>query len=166
MRNICGPGRASCLPERLGLHSPADRQSIVRTAQAKREQPHVFNAQLPAMLMRAAALLAAALFCQSASAETSFKPVPTQYIAALADPGANSGTGAEKWGIWRLDPGPRGVRLGSYDWPPMAAQRPPAGSLTPPTGGWRRTGSSWRSRSFPCRPANIWSPATARQKQC
>ena len=73
----------------------------------------------PAMLMRAAALLATALFCQSASAETSFKPVPTQYIAALADPGATSGTGAEKWGIWRLDPGPHGVRLGSY--PNLAA---------------------------------------------
>ena len=50
----------------------------------------------------------------SAVAETSFKPVPTQYIAALADPGATGGTGAESWGIWRLDPGPRGVRLGSY----------------------------------------------------
>jgi hypothetical protein len=51
----------------------------------------------------------------SAHAETSFKPVPTQYLAALADPGASSGTGAEGWGLWRLDPGPRGVRLGSYD---------------------------------------------------
>jgi hypothetical protein len=51
----------------------------------------------------------------SAHAETSFKPVPTQYLAALADPGASSGTGAEGWGLWRLDPGPRGVRLGSYE---------------------------------------------------
>jgi hypothetical protein len=69
-----------------------------------------------AYLGGAAAFLAAPFIIQSkALAETSFKPVPTQYIAALADPGASSGTGAETWGIWRLDPGPRGVRLGSYE---------------------------------------------------
>ncbi|HVR67935.1 MAG TPA: hypothetical protein VMT98_14915 [Verrucomicrobiae bacterium] len=48
-------------------------------------------------------------------AETAFKPIPTQYIAALGDPGATSGTGAELWGLWRLDPGPRGVELSSYE---------------------------------------------------
>src|SRR5262245_40905854 len=37
------------------------------------------------------------------------------YIAALADPGANSGAGAQSWGLWRLDPGPRGVRLNRYE---------------------------------------------------
>eukprot|EP00930_Biecheleria_cincta_P089340 TRINITY_DN78624_c0_g1_i1.p1 TRINITY_DN78624_c0_g1~~TRINITY_DN78624_c0_g1_i1.p1 ORF type:complete len:287 (+),score=19.33 TRINITY_DN78624_c0_g1_i1:67-861(+) len=36
------------------------------------------------------------------------------YIAALGDPSANSGSGAETWGIWRQDPGPRGVRLSSF----------------------------------------------------
>ena len=49
-----------------------------------------------------------------ALAETNFKPIPTQFIAALADPSANSGTNAELWGLWTLDPGPRGVRLGSF----------------------------------------------------
>ncbi|CAE8584947.1 unnamed protein product [Polarella glacialis] len=44
--------------------------------------------------------------------KTKFKKVRTQFIAALADPGATSGTGAEKWGLWKLDPGPRGVTLG------------------------------------------------------
>ena len=48
-------------------------------------------------------------------AETAFKPIPTQYIAALGDPGATSGIGAESWGLWRLDPGPRGVRLSGYE---------------------------------------------------
>ncbi len=50
-----------------------------------------------------------------AAAETSFKPISTQFLAALGDPGASSGTGAEFWGLWRLDPGPRGVRIGSFD---------------------------------------------------
>src|SRR5687768_13244169 len=48
-------------------------------------------------------------------AETAFTPIPTQYIAALGDPGATSGIGAEWWGLWRVDPGPRGVELTSYE---------------------------------------------------
>jgi len=43
-----------------------------------------------------------------------FKPVPTQYIAALADPNATFGDNAQTWGLWRVDPGPRGVRLDDY----------------------------------------------------
>jgi len=34
---------------------------------------------------------------------------------ALGDPKASSGHSAEVWGIWRVDPGPRGVRLHNYD---------------------------------------------------
>ncbi|MBT6274940.1 MAG: hypothetical protein HOI95_12475 [Chromatiales bacterium] len=44
-----------------------------------------------------------------------FKRVATQYIAALGNPKANSGTGAQDWGLWPLDPGPRGVALRHYD---------------------------------------------------
>ena len=44
-----------------------------------------------------------------------FRRVPTQYIAALAAPDATSGNNAETWGLWRQDPGPRGVRLKAYD---------------------------------------------------
>ncbi|MCW5785116.1 MAG: hypothetical protein KIT39_17510 [Nitrospirales bacterium] len=40
-----------------------------------------------------------------------FQRISTQYIAALGDPDATSGSGAESWGLWPLDPGPRGVRL-------------------------------------------------------
>jgi hypothetical protein len=51
----------------------------------------------------------------NAQAATTFKPIPTQFLATLGDPGAKSGTGAEKWGLWRQDPGPRGVRLRNYE---------------------------------------------------
>ena len=44
-----------------------------------------------------------------------FQRVPLQFIAALGDPKASSGTGAETWGLWKEDPGPRGVRLRTYD---------------------------------------------------
>lgn len=60
----------------------------------------------------AAGLLAIAM---PAMAETKFKPIRTQFIAALANPGATSGTGAEQWGLWTVDPGPRGIHLRHYD---------------------------------------------------
>lgn len=46
--------------------------------------------------------------------QTKFKRISTQYIAALGDPGSNSGNGAQSWGLWPLDPGPRGVKLDRY----------------------------------------------------
>lgn len=37
---------------------------------------------------------------------------PIQFIAALGDPTSTSGTNAARdWGVWTVDPGPRGVRL-------------------------------------------------------
>lgn len=68
-------------------------------------------------------------------AETVVKPIPTQYIAALGDPGATSGTGAEAWGLWREDPGPRGVRLTSYE--ALKAD----GGVAPAR--WRFDGADW-----------------------
>ena len=49
------------------------------------------------------------------SAPPKFKRISTQFIAALADPQASSGSGAQAWGLWRQDPGPRGVRLNRYE---------------------------------------------------
>ena len=47
--------------------------------------------------------------------QTKFKRIPTQFIAALAEPGASTGNNAQSWGLWRQDPGPRGVRLKNYE---------------------------------------------------
>jgi hypothetical protein len=49
-----------------------------------------------------------------AAAQANVTFFPTQYIAALADPDAKRGTGAETWGIWTVDPGPRGVFLRDF----------------------------------------------------
>lgn len=46
--------------------------------------------------------------------QTKFPRISTQFIAALGDPGATSGSGAQSWGLWPLDPGPRGVELNRY----------------------------------------------------
>lgn len=64
-----------------------------------------------------------------------FKRIPTQYIAALGDPDANTGAGAETWGLWRKDPGPRGVRLKHYD------QLQAAGGVAPAR--WKFDSSEW-----------------------
>ncbi len=50
-----------------------------------------------------------------AAAQPGFKSIPTQYLAALAEPGAVSGNNAQSWGLWRVDPGPRGVPVGEYE---------------------------------------------------
>ena len=53
--------------------------------------------------------------------EQQFRRVQTQFIAAAIDPvhgegmKASSGAGTGDWGIWRVDPGPRGVQLREYD---------------------------------------------------
>jgi hypothetical protein len=59
-------------------------------------------------------LLMMITFGQLARAET-FKHIPMEYIVALGDPAASSGSGAELWGLWNQDPGPRGCLLENYD---------------------------------------------------
>jgi hypothetical protein len=64
-----------------------------------------------------------------------FKRIPVQYIAALGDPSASSGSDAQLWGLWRRDPGPRGVRLESYE------KLMTTGGLTPAL--WKFDNSDW-----------------------
>ena len=60
-------------------------------------------------------------------AQIKYRPVRTQYIAVLAPADARSGTGAETWGIWRVDPGPIGVWLHLYQLLRKAGNIAPAG---------------------------------------
>ena len=46
--------------------------------------------------------------------QTGFTRVAPQFIAALGEPTAKSGNNAQTWGLWRVDPGPRGVPLTRY----------------------------------------------------
>ena len=61
-----------------------------------------------------AALLFVAGIAEAIAAEPVFRRVPTQFIAALGDPQATSGVGAQNWLLWRKDPGPRGVWLSDF----------------------------------------------------
>jgi hypothetical protein len=71
------------------------------------------NCMLMAMVLLMTTTIAGPVQAEN-KAETKFKRIPIQFIAALGDPTASSGTGAQSWGIWRKDPGPRGVRLEKY----------------------------------------------------
>ena len=64
-----------------------------------------------------------------------FRRVQTQFIAALGDPAASAGAEAASWGIWRVDPGPRGVYL--RDWKKLEA----AGGKAPAQ--WQFDPSDW-----------------------
>jgi hypothetical protein len=64
-----------------------------------------------------------------------FQRISTQFIAALGNPEASSGSGAQSWGLWPVDPGPRGVRLASF------AQLKAAGGIAP--AGWKFDAGEW-----------------------
>ena len=67
--------------------------------------------------------------------QTKFQRISTQFIAALGNPGATSGSGAQSWGLWPLDPGPRGVELNSYK------RLQDAGGVAPAR--WKFDGTDW-----------------------
>jgi hypothetical protein len=71
----------------------------------------------------------------AANDRTKFTRISPEYIAALAEPGATSGSYAESWGLWRLDPGPRGVRLNRY------ARLKAAGDIAPAR--WKFDSTDW-----------------------
>jgi hypothetical protein len=66
-------------------------------------------------ILSIALVMSVASSIHAADDQSKFTRVAPQYIAALADPTAKSGSGAETWGLWRLDPGPRGVPLTRYE---------------------------------------------------
>jgi hypothetical protein len=87
-------------------------------------------------LLRSAFLaLATCVTSSAALAETVYTPIETQYIAALGSPEATAGTGAETWGLWAVDPGPRGVPLAEYEALAAAGGQAPA--------GWTFDKNSW-----------------------
>ena len=81
---------------------------------------------------------AAAGAAEDEASKPKFKRPPqgTQFIAALGDPQATSGTGAEKWGLWREDPGPRGVWLRNYNKLASQGFKAPAGWQFDPDAWW------------------------------
>ena len=123
-------------------------------------------------LIRRACLATALLVTITASAQpvhaagesqTKFRRISTQYIAALGNPGATSGSGAQSWGLWPLDPGPRGVKLNRYQSLKDAGGVSPARWKFDETDWWlEEHGLLMEQPTVHSLPANIWSRAHAR----
>jgi hypothetical protein len=95
---------------------------------------HPFNLTRRQWLLSALGLLATGI-TSPLYAQTTYRRIPLQYIASLAPADATSGTGAETWGLWRVDPGPIGVWLRFY----QLLQK--AGNIAP--SGWRFDIDDW-----------------------
>jgi len=67
------------------------------------------------------------LLAAQAEVPSGFISVRTQFIAALGDPKSNSGNNANDWGLWTVDPGPRGVMLSDYESLQESGGKAPAG---------------------------------------
>ncbi|WNM58755.1 hypothetical protein [Candidatus Nitrospira allomarina] len=118
---------------------------------------------LGTMLLIGGACLATALLVMMAGfgqtvyaageGQPKFQRISTQYIAALGDPDATSGNGAESWGLWPLDPGPRGVRLSSLKQLEEAGGVAPARWKFDPTDWWlEEHGLIMEQPTFPIPP--------------
>jgi hypothetical protein len=89
---------------------------VVTALYSQRSQEENLMRHLLCGIASVGLLLALAVPVRAAGADTTaFVRVAPQYIAALGDPGATSGSNAQTWGLWRVDPGPRGVPLYLYD---------------------------------------------------
>ncbi|MEE4185240.1 MAG: hypothetical protein V2J12_05695 [Gammaproteobacteria bacterium] len=102
------------------------------------------------------ALLPLAGGCQPTTTDTDtmqFKRIPLQFIAALGEPDATAGSGAQNWGVWPVDPGPRGVRLSRFEQLQSAGNVAPAGWPFDPQDWWlEENGLIMESPEFPLAP--------------
>ena len=71
---------------------------------------------------------------ENASKTLKFQAISPHFIAALGDPNAPTGTGAETWGYWDHDPGPRGIWLRLFPIVRAAGGFAPSGWQSPLTG--------------------------------
>ena len=95
----------------IGVHTPLSKHDV--SARTRSTQCLIRCACLTTVLLVTIAVVAQTVYAASVG-QTKFRRIPTQYIAALGNPGATSGNGAQLWGLWPLDPGPRGVKLHRY----------------------------------------------------
>jgi hypothetical protein len=115
-----------------------------------------FN-QLQNLFESTAAKLADSLLGMQSGSDVppGMRRVRTQFIAALGDPRATSADeGAEQWGIWRVDPGPRGVFISQYQ-SQLAGRnnRAPAGWILDPKNFWiEEYGRIMEEPDFPVPP--------------
>ena len=113
---VAPPPRRKCgammsILKMIGIRTHVLRGDV--SARLRSTQQLIRRACLATALLVTIAVVAQAVDA-AGRGQTKFKRISTQYIAALGNPGATSGSGAQSWGLWPLDPGPRGVKLSRY----------------------------------------------------
>ena len=112
---ISSPLRPTTLTRQLASNDDDGETTKPKTKKGKGE---TFGSQLRRSFLAssAAALTYAAVGPLGFITPPGYERVsPLQFIAALGDPEANSGNGAEGWLLWETDPGPRGFRQNKYE---------------------------------------------------
>src|SRR6476659_768709 len=122
------------IPDLRTMGVRAHLQRGAGSSLTRRTQRLVRRACLATVLLVSIATVAQPVHAASGG-QTKFQRVSTRSIAALGDPGATSGSGAQSWGLWPLDPGPRGVELNSY------TRLKDAGGVAPAR--WKFDGTDW-----------------------
>lgn len=102
--------RSAQIPRLFGLEMEKDSQVVSSGVPISTVRRTIFASTLLSIVGGKASSVAA-----YSSIPSGFKRIPTQFIAALGDPKASDGSNANEWGLWRVDPGPRGVRLQQYN---------------------------------------------------
>jgi hypothetical protein len=139
----CGVSREKC---QLKPRSRVQGRSVVIGALLDGDSNHADDAPRKrnnlGSLVRRGLLVSTVLafaqysFANGYSSAAGFQRTPTQFIAALGDPDSSGGSGAENWGLWRLDPGPRGVFLRDFE-RSLAARN----NVAP--AGWKYNPNDW-----------------------
>ena len=92
-----------------------DDKMIVESVEDTERRNLVINVVTGGLLV-ASGVASWDLYKQVLYTPSGFQRLPTtQFIAALGDPKASEGSGAQSWGLWREDPGPRGVFFWEFD---------------------------------------------------
>ena len=111
------------------------------------------SSQMRRAFLASTLLAGVQLTVSNAYAPPGFIRIPTQFIAAIGDPDANAGIGAENWGLWEKDPGPRGVWLDDYSSLKKNDGKAPAGWQFDENDWWlEEHGLIMESPQFPLSP--------------
>jgi hypothetical protein len=104
-------GAMMSILRRIGMHTQVPRGNM--STRTRSRQQFIRRVCLTTALLVTMSIVAQGVHA-AGGGRTKFTRIPTQYIAALGNPDATSGSGAQLWGLWPLDPGPRGVKLNRY----------------------------------------------------